>query len=91
MESNETKKRGFASVAASVESLAPYKQLFLVKKADKLLSKDSITELFGHAEKLDMGANAALQALLFVSAMLVLSKASPQTSSFSILILSSLP
>jgi hypothetical protein len=64
-------KSELGSVTTSLASLAPYKQLFFEKNVGKLLSKEATTDLFGHVEELDKAANAALQALLFVSAMLV--------------------
>ena len=62
-------KSRFSNIQPSLESLARYKQMFMEKNTGKLLSKEATTDLFGHAEDLDMAANVTLQAELLVSAM----------------------
>ena len=57
----------FGDIKPSLQSLEPYKQLFLKQTAP--LSQDNIKDLFGYIEELDKTANAALQTLLLVSAM----------------------
>lgn len=43
--------------------------MFTEKNVDAMLTQEGARDLFGHVEELDMAANAALQAMLLVSAM----------------------
>merc|ERR1712080_302423 len=57
------------NITDSLESLAPYKQLFKEKDTSKLFSQEGSKKLLAHLGDLDMAANAALQTEILVSAM----------------------
>jgi len=59
----------FGGIKMSLKELNSYQMMFTEKNLNKLYTVDNIMALFSNLEKLDMVANAVLQALILMSAI----------------------